>query len=210
MKLQVEVWIHDHNFDMAGRVMDQLARAKLRPFVGAVAWHGYAGRPEQMGAVHRAHPGVPMHWTEGGPDVHDPHYGTDWAGWSRSFADTLRNGCRSITAWNLALDELGRPNVGPFHCGGLVTVNSTTAAVTRSGMYYALAHYARAFRRGGHVVGSAGTVEGVSHVAAVNADGSTAVVLTNAGAARTVRVACGTDVATVTAPADAVVSLEWK
>ncbi len=205
-----QVWIHDHNFDMAGRVMDQLAKAKLRPFVAGVAWHGYAGRPEQMGAVHRAHPDVPMHWTEGGPDLGDPHYQTNWAGWSRSFADSLRNGVRSVTTWNVALDEHGGPNVGPFHCGGLVTVDAATGRVTRSGTYWALAHHARAFRRGAHVVGSDGHVEGVSHVAAVNPDGSTAVVLTHAGpAARTVRLACGGDTATVTLPADAVVTLQW-
>ena len=206
---KAEVWIHDHNYDMAGRVMDQLAKAKLRPFVGGVAWHGYEGRPERMGDVHGAHPDVPMHWTEGGPGL-GASYQTDWSSWSRRFADILRNGCRSITTWNLALDERGRPNVGPFQCAGLVTVDSNTGAVTRSGTYSALAHYARAIRRGARVVGSTGDVAGVSHVAAVNPDGSTVLVLTNHGAAAVqLRVACGNDAATVPLPADAVVTLQW-
>ena len=79
-----------------------------------------------------------MYWTEGGPDYKDPGYLTDWCNWGVSFSAILRNGCRSITAWNLALDERGRPNIGPFSCGGVVTINSQTKEITRSGIVLGL------------------------------------------------------------------------
>ena len=80
-----------------------------------------------------------MFWTEGGPDFTSPDYATDWAKWGRTFTEALRNWCRSITGWNLALDEHGRPNIGPFSCGGLVTIHSQTKEITRSGQYWAFA-----------------------------------------------------------------------
>jgi glucosylceramidase len=89
-----------------------------------------------------------MHWTEGGPDYTDPGCLTDWSKWSGTFTDVLKHWCRSITAWNLALDEHGRPNIGPFPCGGVVTINSETKEITRSGQYWAFAHYSRVVRRG--------------------------------------------------------------
>ncbi|HEX7303333.1 hypothetical protein, partial [Lentzea sp.] len=32
-------------------------------------------------------------------------------------------------------------------CGGIVTIHSQTGEITRSGMYWALAHYSRAIRK---------------------------------------------------------------
>ena len=39
----------------------------------------------------------------------------------------LNNWSRSITAWNVALDEKGKPNIGPFPCGGVITVENGVA-----------------------------------------------------------------------------------
>jgi glucosylceramidase len=135
-----KIWILDHNYNLWGRVMDSLEDEKLRKYTHSVAWHGYVGTPDMMSRVHDAFPETEMHWTEGGPDFKDPDYLTDWWKWGRTFSGILRNWCRSITSWNLALDELGRPNLGPFPCGGVVTINSQTKEITRSGQYWAFAH----------------------------------------------------------------------
>ena len=50
---------------------------------------------------------------------------------------------RSFTGWNLMLDETGGPNVGPFFCGGLITRNSVTGALSYSGQYKAFRQVAR-------------------------------------------------------------------
>ncbi len=42
---------------------------------------------------------------------------------------------------NLLLDEVGGPNIGPFFCGGLATLNSQTGELTYSGQYRAFSHF---------------------------------------------------------------------
>jgi glucosylceramidase len=207
--LKTKIWILDHNYSLWGRAICELDAPEVSKYVDGIAWHGYVGEPSAMTRVHEAHPGKHAYWTEGGPDVDDPHYATEWTQWSTTFTGILRNWARCIIGWNLALDEDGKPNIGPFRCGGLVTIHSKTQEITRSGMYWAFAHYARAIRRGAKRVGSSGAVEGVSHVAFVNPGGGSVLVLTNSGAARDVAVRSGGMETEVRLPADSVVTLSW-
>ena len=85
-----------------------------------------------------------------------------------------RVGIPRYRAGRKVLDEKGKPNIGPFDCGGLVTVDSKTGEITRSGQYWAFTHFSRAMRRGARRIESSGDFEGVSHVACVNPDGSMA------------------------------------
>jgi glucosylceramidase len=178
--------------------------------VEGVAWHGYAGQPQAMTRVHEAHPDKHTYWTEGGPDYTDPNYQTDWAKWSATFAGILSNWSRCIISWNLALDEQGKPNIGPFSCGGVVTVNSKTSEVTRSGQYWAFAHYSRLIRRGARRFHCASQMEKVSHVAFSNPDGARVLVLTNSGAATNAPLLLAGMRAEVPLPADSVVTLLWS
>lgn len=130
-----------------------------------------------------------MYWTEGGPeDLHDPHLETNWTFWGVRFTDILNNWARCVITWNLMLDENGKPNIGPFACAGLVTVDSRTRQISRNGQYWALAHFSRAMRRGARRIGCRGTIKKISRAAFLNPDGSYAMVLTNAGPERMVRV----------------------
>ncbi len=209
--LKTRIWLLDHNYNLWGRAIATLDDPDVRKYASAVAWHGYVGEPEWMQRVSAAHPEVEMYWTEGGPDYTDPRYLLDWVKWAQTFAGVLRNGGRGVIGWNLALDENGKPNVGPFPCGGLVTVHSQTNEVTRSGQYWAFAHYAGAIKRGAVVVPSHGKVPDLAHVAARNPDGGYAMILANAGAAtRTVAIEAGPRAAEVAVPADSVVTLRWS
>src|SRR5438067_814283 len=169
--IPTRIWLLDHNYNLWGRAICELDDPAVRQHAAAVAWHGYAGSADMMSKVHDAHPDVEMHWTEGGPDYTSLSYATDWAQWGRTFTQALRNWCRSITGWNLALDEHGRPNIGPFPCGRLVTIISQTKEITRSGQYWAFAHFSRNLRRGARRFESTGTVPGVEHVAFENPNG---------------------------------------
>ena len=206
--IKTKIWILDHNYDLWGRALSELANANASRYVDGVAWHGYAGQPCSMTLVHKAHPDKHMCWTEGGPeDIHDAHYQTNWTFWSARFAEILHNWARCIIAWNLALDESGRPNLGPFSCGGLVTINSQTKQITPSGQYWALVHYSHAIQRGARRIESRGTLKGVSHVAFLNPDESCAMVLTNAGSDRRVCVRLSGVETGVDLPGDSVVTL---
>jgi glucosylceramidase len=207
---QTKIWVLDHNYNLWGRVLDCLQDDKLRKYVNAVAWHGYDGTPDMMSKVHDVYPEVEMHWTEGGPDYTDPGYLTDWCKWGGTFSNALNNWCRSLTAWNLALDEHGRPNIGPFPCGGVVTINSQTKEITRSGQYWAFAHYSRIIRRGARRFQSQSSSPDLRHVALENPDGQQVLVVTNTGAARTIELRLANMAASVPLKASSLSTLAWR
>ena len=170
-----------------------------------------------MTRVHQAFPQKNAHWTEGGPDINAPDYESDWSMWAQTFNGVLNNWARSITAWNIALDEKGKPNVGPFSCGGLVTIDNATHKVTRSGQYWAFAHFSRHVKRGAKVVATNGIGEAasaesggaVSQVAFRNPDGSMVVVLANRGPERRIQLLNGTSTLDLDLAADSVLTLAW-
>src|SRR5215467_4044555 len=142
------IWILDHNFVYWGRVISQLDDPDFRRYANSVAWHAYTGDPSMASKVHAAHPDVEMYYTEGSTDYNDPHYQDDWTKWGKTYTDVLNNWCRAGVAWNMATDERGKPNIGPYPCGGILIINPHTQEVIRSGQYWALAHFSRMIRRG--------------------------------------------------------------
>jgi glucosylceramidase len=205
-----QIWILDHNYNLWGRAVDELEDPDLRKFCNSVAFHGYVGTPEMMSRVREAFPQVQLYWTEGGPDYTAPDYASDWTQWGRTYTQVLRNWCRGITGWNLALDEKGRPNIGPFTCGGLVTVDSRTKEISRSGQYWAFAHFSRNVQRGGRRFESTGTMAGVEHVAFENPDGRKVLILTNAGDAKSITLQLANQTATISLPANSISTLSWR
>ena len=122
----------------------------------------------------------------------------------------LRNWARALTAWNLALDEKGRPNLGPFPCGGLVTIHSQTREITRSGQYWAFAHFSRAVRRGARRFDSQSALPEVQHVAFENPDGGRVAVVTNAGPVRTVTLRMGRMESEIALEKNSITTLAWS
>ena len=212
--LDTAIWLLDHNYNLWGRAICSLDDRGLREFCRSVAWHGYVGTPEMMSRVHEAYPQVEMFWTEGGPDYTAPDYLTDWCKWGQTFTGVFRNGCRCMIGWNLALDEHGKPNVGPFSCGGTVSIHSETGDITRSGHFWAMNHFARSIRRGAHRFGSSGGPasgpESIDHVAYLNPDGTRTVVLTNPGPERIVRLRVGQATAALALAAESITSAMWR
>src|SRR4029077_18204020 len=208
--IPTKIWLLDHNYDLWGRAICELDDPEVRQYAGSVAWHGYAGMVNMVSKVHEAHPDADMYWTEGGPDYTSPDYANDWAKWGITFTGALRNWCQSITGWNLALDEQGRPNIGPFPCGGVVTINSQTKEISRSGQYWAFAHFSRLIRRGARRFDSQGMLANVEHVACENPDGQKVLVLTNAAAALPVVLQMGAMTTELTLSRDSITTLTWK
>ena len=208
--IPTKIWLLDHNYNLWGRAICSLDDPDVRKYANAVAWHGYAGAPTMMSKAHDAHPDAEMHWTEGGPDYTSPDYATDWAKWGHTFTEALRNWCQSLTGWNLALDEKGRPNIGPFSCGGVVTVHSSTHEITRSGQYWAFAHFSRLIRRGARRFDSQGVLPDIDHVACENPEGQKVLMITNAAAARPVVLQMGALTAEPTLPGASLMTLSWN
>ena len=208
--LGTKIWIVDHNYSLWGRAADELSDPDVSKYVDGVAWHGYVGTPDAMTRVHEMFPQKHAYWTEGGPDYTDPAYATDWSKWSATFTGILRNWARCIVSWNLVLDEKGKPNIGPFTCGGLVTLDSNTHSVTKSGMYKAFAQYSRIMQRGARIFASSGELAGIDHVAAENPDGTRVLVLTNRNSSeQKLQVALADQTMAVNLPADSVTTVVW-
>jgi len=207
--LDTKIWILDHNYNLMGRAIDELNDPIVNKYTEGVAWHGYMGTPEVMTRVHDMFPTKNAYWTEGGPDITSIDYLTDWAKWSQKFTGILRNWSRCIVGWNFVLDEKGRPNIGPFPCGGMVTLDSRTQEITRSGQYWAMAHYSKVIRRGARVISSIGELNNVDHVALQNPDGSFALIVTNRGEQQQVRCQIATQSLDLSLEPGSVTTVVW-
>ena len=221
--LKTKIWVLDHNYNLWGRAIAELSDPKAYEYIDGIAWHPYVGAATAMTRVHEAFPQKNAYWTEGGPDVTAPDYGTDWAKWGEVFNGVLNNWSRSITAWNVVLDEAGKPNIGPFPCGGVITVENGSHKVTKSGQYWAFAHFSRHVKRGAKVIATNGTevaptgglIENqgstaLTHSGYRNPDGSFVVVLANRGSERRVQLVHGLNALEVDVPADSLFTLQWS
>ncbi len=155
-----EIWIHDHCFSSADRVLWQLENyPELLKNCGGAAFHYYNGNIEMTQPILKKYPGLKLHFTEGGPRLYD-NYQNDFCKWGAMMSKTLNNGYSSFTGWNLLLDETGGPNIGPFFCGGLATLDSKTQTLSYSGQYRAFSHFSRFIKRGAEVYPSKITNDG--------------------------------------------------
>jgi len=215
-KMTFKMWVNDHNYSQFGTVLSLFDNPDVLNASDGVAWHGYGGDPAKMTMIHDKYPTKHQYWTEGGPDVltwegkPNPDYTQDFAKWARIIAITQRNWCRVFIAWNIALDERSHPNIGPFPCGGIVTIDSKSGDITRSGQYYGMGHFSKYLKRDAVRVASEGDIADVTHVAWVNPDGQKLVVLVNEGKeARDICLKVGDEHAEVALAANSVTSLIW-
>ena len=142
-------------------------------------------------------------------EIGHSHYKDDWTKWSGTYSDVLNNGCRAAVAWNVATDEHGKPNIGPYPCEGIVIINAHTQEVIRSGQYWALAHFSRSIKRGPRRIESQSEAPGLSHVAVENPGGEKVLILTNTGSARTIQVNQGLRSATVPMKENSIATVMW-
>ena len=222
-----KIWILDHNYNLWGRAVDELSDPDVSQYVDGVAWHSYAGTPDAMTRVHDMFPQKDMYFTEGGPTrptfaevAHHratfPPYGTDWSRWSSAYTEMLRNWARCICVWNLLLDENGRPDITipprPLHRGGLISMDTKSGEIIRSGSYYAFPHYSKMIHRGADIFASTGELPGIAHVAAENPDGSRVLVMTNNDSAHEQRAQCtlASHALNLVLPPDSITSLIWS
>ncbi len=141
--LDVKIWMYDHNFSGADRVLWSLENYEnLEDACDGIAFHYYEGTIEETIKVREKFPNLKLHFTEAGPRLHD-NYGTDWCKWGIMITKAIKCGYSSFTGWNLMLNEMGGPNVGPFLCGGLVTRNCDTKELSFSGQFRAFERIAK-------------------------------------------------------------------
>jgi glucosylceramidase len=92
----------------------------------------------------------------------------------------------------------------------VVTIDSQTKEITRSGEYWALAHYSRVIRRGARRFDSQSSAVALQHVALENPDGQQVLVVTNPGPARKIELRLADMAASVPLKATSVTTLAWR
>lgn len=217
--LTTQVLVYDHNWDQASYPETVLSDPTIlaSPLVAGTAWHGYGGTPGAQQTVQNMFPTKGTWETEhsGGIWVKSPdQFITDFV----EITQVMRNSSKSFVKWSLALDEKLGPdltqNDPPFGgcntCTPIVTVNSSTGAVTKDIEYYTLGHYSKYAVPGAQRIYSS-NANGIVSVAFLNPDGSKALVaFNNKGAANPFYVQWGTQAFPYTLPAYSAATFTWS
>ncbi|MFT4075773.1 MAG: glycoside hydrolase family 30 beta sandwich domain-containing protein [Asticcacaulis sp.] len=203
---------YDHNWDLPSSPLTVLDDARANPYVAGVAWHCYAGDVAAQGPVHEAHPDKDAYFTECSGGEWAPKFSDtfDWTVKNLIIGST-RNWSKGVLMWNLALDETFGPHKGGCSdCRGVVTINSTTGAVTKNIEYYAFGHASK-FVKVGAVRVASSEADGISNVAFKNPDGKLVLIALNGNAeAKTFSVVSGRKAFHYSLPAGAVATFVWK
>jgi glucosylceramidase len=117
----------------------------------------------------------------------DYAYGVESWGYIR---DWIKAGVSQYAAWNMVLDTNGQniDSQRPWPQNALLTVNTSTKALTITPAYYVFRHVSQYVEPGAKVLGTSSN----EALAFKNTDGSTVVVMYNSGAAKTAIVSVGT------------------
>jgi glucosylceramidase len=216
--LTTKLFVWDHNWDTPAYPETVLADPTIAasPLIAGTAWHGYGGAPGAQQIVQNLYPTLGAWQTE--------HSGGTWQSdqFTTDFLEitlVMRNAAKSFVKWSLALDQTLGPNLtetntsglgGCATCTPIVTVNSTTGAVTKDVEFYTLGHYSKYVQQGATRVYSSNTPAIVS-VAFVNPDSSKALIaFNNSATSQPFTVTWGTESFSYTLPSFAAATFTWS
>jgi glucosylceramidase len=215
--LPTKILIYDHNWDNPSYPTTVLSDPVIlaSPLIAGTAWHGYGGPPGAQQGVQNHFPTKGQWQTEhsGGTFVSD-QFISDF----NEITLVLRNAGKSYVKWSLALDQNRGPNLkqlggsfgGCATCDPLVTVNSSTGAVTKDIEFYTLGQYSKYILPGAIRIWSSNTPTIVSS-AFINPDGTRALVAFNdASTSQTFQVQWGLQNFSYTLPGLGAATFTWS
>lgn len=169
----------DHNWDKPSEPLRVLADVDARQYIGAVAWHCYAGDASAQSIVHAKYPSKGSYVTECSVGGWDKHTQFMWFANDVLIAG-LRNWSNGVVYWNLALDVQHGPHTGGCaRCDALITIDTAGRAVTYDKMFYVMEQFSRFIESGSIRIGSHTTNECTKSVAFAAPNGNTVLVVTN-------------------------------
>ncbi|MGD0260196.1 MAG: glycoside hydrolase family 30 protein [Verrucomicrobiota bacterium] len=148
-------------------------------YIWGTAFHWYTGDHfDNVRMVHDAFPGKHLLYTEGG-------IGGTWPAAQRLAKNVimdLNNWTEGWAVWNLILDQEN----GPRHAGGtsarsstIVNADTTTGEITYNPPHYVLGQFSRFIRPGAKRIACTSSSDDLIATAALNPDGTVAVVVCN-------------------------------
>ena len=210
----VKIFAYEHNWDNTAYPELVLGSSAARYLAGS-SFHCYAADPGAQSTVKTAFPAMDIWFTECS-GVTSTKFPSDLV-WNAEhlLIGATRNWARSVSLWNLALDQNSGPRNGTCsNCRGVVTIDDSIspALVTFNVEYYILGHLGKFVVPGAHRIDSntfgAGSME---DVAFQNPDGSIVLlVLNSASNAGTFTVRSKGQSFNYTLPAGALATFSWK
>lgn len=211
----VKILGYDHNWDQPSYPETLLANSTAATYLAGSAFHCYAGDVANQSLVESAYPSKGIWFTECSGTV-----GSSFAGDLAWNAENLligatRNWARSVSLWNLALDQNSGPqNGGCANCRGVVTIDSSVSPVTITNNveYYVLGHLAKFVVPGAYRIDSNSFGHGsIEDVAFQNPDGSIVLLVLNSSSSTgNFTVSWKNQIFTYSLPAGAVATFQWK
>ncbi|MYS20993.1 glucosylceramidase [Streptomyces sp. DvalAA-14] len=190
-------------------------------WIAGTAYHCYSGDPSAQSALHDAHPGQGIWFTEcsgshGPTDTPDQIFRGTLTWHARTITvGTTRNWAKSVADWNLALAPDGGPhNGGCATCTAMLTV-APDGTVTTNAEFYTIGHLSKFVHPGAVRIdstnyGTTGWNGQLTDVAFRNPDGSTALVVHNENDdPRSFTVAVGAQSFDYTLPGGALATFTW-
>ncbi|MGD1081334.1 MAG: glycoside hydrolase family 30 beta sandwich domain-containing protein [Candidatus Sulfotelmatobacter sp.] len=210
----VKIFAYEHNWDNAAYPESVLGSSAVQ-FVAGSSFHCYAGDPSAQSTVKAAFPAKDIWFTECSGITSTTFPGDLVWNAENLLIGATRNWARSVSLWNLALDQNSGPKNGTCsNCRGVVTIDDSVspANVTLNVEYYILGHLGKFVVPGAHRIDSntfgAGSIE---DVAFQNPDGSIVLlVLNSATSAGTFTVSFQGQSFNYTLPAGALATFSWK
>jgi glucosylceramidase len=210
----VKIFAYEHNWDNTSYA-ESLLGSSAAQYVAGTSFHCYAGDPSAQSTVRTAFPAKDIWFTECSGITSSSFAGDLVWNAEHLLIGATRNWARSVSIWNLALDQNSGPKNGTCsNCRGVVTIDDSVspATVTFNVEYYILGHLGKFVAPGAHRIDSntfgAGSIE---DVAFQNPDGSIALlVLNSASNPGTFTVSCKGQSFNYTLPAGALATFAWK
>jgi glucosylceramidase len=209
--LTTRILLLDFNWGDVGLLEPLLQDEVIRtsPYVGGVAWHGYAGDVTTQTRIHDTY--------------HVDAFLTERSGFSagakqqkqdmRDMINTIRNWSKSFVKWPVAADENNGPHVGGCDvCTGLVTVHTGdkwAGQVDYTIEYYTMGHLTKFVPNGARRIDSTADAQ-VLNVAFKNPDGSVVLIAYNDTATpQTFKVVWKSQSFAYTLPVNTSVTFRW-
>ncbi len=210
----VKIFAYEHNWDNTA-YPESVLGSSAGQYVAGSSFHCYAGDPSAQSTVETAFPAYAIWFTECS-GITSTTFANDLV-WNAQalLIGATRNWARSVSLWNLALDQNSGPKNGTCsNCRGVVTIDDSVspANVTFNVEYYILGHLGRFVVPGAYRINSntfgAGSIE---DVAFQNPDGSIVLlVLNSSNNAGTFTVNFKGQSFNYTLPAGALATFDWK
>jgi glucosylceramidase len=201
--INTKIWCYDHNFNNPWYPRNILKDPEAAQYVDGAGFHGYGGKPSDMGAFHDEFPNKDVYFTEGSmPGIRG----------ALRICDFFRNWSRTYNDWVEMIGYDGLPNNGPFKTKStMIQPKRDGSGVDYHFTYYSYGQFMKFVKRGALRIASSEPQPKLNNVAFKNPNGDIVLIAVNGqDKATPLAVTASSDSFTTTLPAKSVSTFVWS